>query len=54
MTVAAAVACFFLLGTPKEVRWLSLEEKKMANARIVLNKVSFFFVHTFGPQSISH
>lgn len=30
LTLGGAVACFFLLGTPSEVRWLSKEEKRMA------------------------
>lgn len=29
-TMVGAVACFFILGTPGEVRWLSKEEKRMA------------------------
>ncbi|KAJ9156528.1 MFS general substrate transporter [Pleurostoma richardsiae] len=37
-TLAGAVACFFLLGTPSEVRWLSKEEKRMAMARVAKNK----------------
>ncbi|KAH8658487.1 major facilitator superfamily domain-containing protein [Xylariales sp. PMI_506] len=38
LTVLLAVAAIFLLGTPKEVRWLSKREKRMAQARIVRNK----------------
>lgn len=38
-TVIVAVVCYFILGTPSEVSWLTDEEKKMANARIVRNKV---------------
>ncbi|KKY14753.1 putative major facilitator superfamily transporter [Phaeomoniella chlamydospora] len=30
--------CFLMLGSPKEVRWLTKEEKRMAAARIVRNK----------------
>ncbi|CAJ2502982.1 Uu.00g103760.m01.CDS01 [Anthostomella pinea] len=37
MTLLTGCACLFLLGTPSEVRWLSPEEKKMANARIANN-----------------
>jgi len=29
--------CLFLLGTPSEVKWLTPEEVKMANARIAAN-----------------
>ncbi|KAK7028360.1 MFS general substrate transporter [Favolaschia claudopus] len=38
ITILCAVVCFFLLGTPKEVSWLSREEKNMVNARVVKNK----------------
>ncbi|KAI0181020.1 MFS general substrate transporter [Hypoxylon sp. FL1284] len=37
LTVFAGILCFFILGTPSEVRWLSPEEKKMATARILDN-----------------
>ncbi|GAB1743724.1 hypothetical protein NU219Hw_g646t1 [Hortaea werneckii] len=37
-TIVLALICFVLLGSPKEVRWLSKEEKRMAAARIVRNK----------------
>ncbi|KAL7409820.1 MFS general substrate transporter [Mrakia frigida] len=37
-TVLAAGVCFVFLGTPKEVWWLTEEEKRMASARIVRNK----------------
>ncbi|KAI1404273.1 MFS general substrate transporter [Hypoxylon fuscum] len=37
LTILAAILCFLLLGTPSEVRWLSAEEKKIANARIATN-----------------
>jgi len=36
-TLLAASVCWFMLGTPNEVRWLSKEEKIMANARIMSN-----------------
>ncbi|VUC29999.1 unnamed protein product [Clonostachys rosea] len=38
LTIALAIAAIFLLGTPKEVRWLSKRERRMAQARIVRNK----------------
>lgn len=38
LTLVAALVCFALLGSPREVRWLSKEEKRMAAARIVRNK----------------
>ncbi|KAJ7472042.1 major facilitator superfamily domain-containing protein [Mycena latifolia] len=38
MTIVCAIACFFLLGSPKEVRWLSPEDKNIAAARILKNK----------------
>ncbi|KAI7550843.1 MFS general substrate transporter [Hortaea werneckii] len=37
-TIVLALICFVLLGSPKEVRWLSKEEKRMAAARIVRSK----------------
>ncbi|KAK4541047.1 hypothetical protein LTR36_008416 [Oleoguttula mirabilis] len=37
-TIVLALICFVLLGSPKEIRWLSKEEKRMAAARIVKNK----------------
>ncbi|KAH9816347.1 putative transporter [Teratosphaeria destructans] len=37
-TIALALVCFALLGSPKEVHWLSKAEKRMAAARIVKNK----------------
>ncbi|EKD18366.1 uncharacterized protein L3040_006759 [Drepanopeziza brunnea f. sp. 'multigermtubi'] len=37
-TIVAALTCFVILGSPKEVRWLSKEEKRMAAARILSNK----------------
>lgn len=30
LTLAGTVFCYFILGTPQEVRWLSEKEKKMA------------------------
>ncbi|KAI1372567.1 MFS general substrate transporter [Hypoxylon crocopeplum] len=37
MTILTGFLCLFLLGTPSEVRWLSPEEKKIANERIIKN-----------------
>lgn len=37
-TIASALACFLVLGSPKEVRWLSQEDKNIAAARILKNK----------------
>lgn len=37
LTVIVGCLCLFLLGTPSEVRWLSPEEKDMANTRILSN-----------------
>ncbi|KAH8194464.1 hypothetical protein TruAng_011373 [Truncatella angustata] len=37
LTLLAGFLCLFLLGTPSEVHWLSPEEKKMANTRILSN-----------------
>ncbi|KAI0382733.1 MFS general substrate transporter [Hypomontagnella monticulosa] len=37
LTILAGVISFFILGTPSEVRWLSADEKKIANARILTN-----------------
>lgn len=37
LTVLVGCLCLFLLGTPSEVRWLSPEEKAMANTRILSN-----------------
>ena len=34
MTIAGSGLCFFLLGTPSEVRWLSKDEKRMAYVAI--------------------
>ena len=37
MSLVASVLCFFLLGTPREVFWLSPEEKKIQAARVAHN-----------------
>ncbi|KAL1868555.1 hypothetical protein VTK73DRAFT_3611 [Phialemonium thermophilum] len=37
LTIVIGILCLFLLGTPSEVRWLSVEEKKIANSRILSN-----------------
>ncbi|KAH8885587.1 MFS general substrate transporter [Thozetella sp. PMI_491] len=37
LTIIVGTLCLFLLGTPSEVRWLTPEEKKMANTRILSN-----------------
>lgn len=37
LTIAVGCLCLLLLGTPSEVRWLSPEEKRIANARISAN-----------------
>ncbi|KAI0007421.1 MFS general substrate transporter [Xylariaceae sp. FL0662B] len=37
LTTITGCLCLFLLGTPSEVRWMSPEEKKMANTRIMSN-----------------
>lgn len=34
-TIVLSILVYFLFGTPREVRWLSAEEKRMAAARIV-------------------
>lgn len=39
LTLLGAVASFFILGTPHEVRWLSKEEKRMATARTISNNL---------------
>ena len=38
-TIVLSIICFFLLGSPKEVIWMNKDEKRMAAARIVRNKV---------------
>jgi hypothetical protein len=35
LTIALSVIVYFLFGTPREVRWLSAQERRMAYARIV-------------------
>ncbi|KAI5367922.1 putative major facilitator superfamily, MFS transporter superfamily [Septoria linicola] len=37
-TLVLSVICFFMLGSPKEVKWLSAEERTIAQARVVSNK----------------
>ncbi|KAF4310160.1 putative major facilitator superfamily transporter protein [Botryosphaeria dothidea] len=37
-TIVLALICFVLLGSPKEVKWMTKEEKRMAAARILKNK----------------
>ncbi|KAI1631112.1 MFS general substrate transporter [Biscogniauxia mediterranea] len=37
LTILTGFTCLFLLGTPSEVRWLSAEERKIANTRIMSN-----------------
>ncbi|KAI5825314.1 MFS general substrate transporter [Schizophyllum commune Tattone D] len=34
LTITLSIFCFFLLGTPREVSWLSEEEKRMVAARV--------------------
>ncbi|TGJ76829.1 hypothetical protein E0Z10_g10810 [Xylaria hypoxylon] len=38
LTIVLGILAFFILGTPREVRWLSEDEKRAAIARIVGNK----------------
>ena len=38
MTIVLSFFAFFLLGTPREVLWLSPEQKRMAAARVAANK----------------
>lgn len=41
LTIALAVAAIFLLGTPKEVRWLTQRERRMAYViLLVLSRIS--------------
>lgn len=37
-TILLSFFCWFLLGTPREVAWISKEERRIAQARIVANK----------------
>ncbi|KAH8895550.1 MFS general substrate transporter [Thozetella sp. PMI_491] len=38
LTIIDAILVFFILGTPREVRWLSEDEKRAAMARVVANQ----------------
>ncbi|KAI0399851.1 major facilitator superfamily domain-containing protein [Xylaria palmicola] len=38
LTIVLGVLVFFVLGTPREVRWLSKDEKRAAIARVIENK----------------
>lgn len=38
LTIACGVLVWFILGTPREVRWLNEDEKKAAIARVVANQ----------------
>lgn len=38
LTVVLSVITYFVFGTPREVRWLTAEEKRIAQARIVRNQ----------------
>ncbi|KAL4791882.1 MFS general substrate transporter [Aspergillus venezuelensis] len=40
LTLVGAVTCWFVLGSPREVPWLSEEEREMATARIKGNQIS--------------
>ncbi|KAK5133332.1 hypothetical protein LTR08_007857 [Meristemomyces frigidus] len=53
-TIVLALVCFALLGSPKEITWLTKEEKRMAAARIVKNKAGrdVTGVHWSWPQAI--
>lgn len=37
-TILLSIFCWFLLGTPREVAWVSSEERRIAQARIVANR----------------
>ncbi|KXT14426.1 hypothetical protein AC579_8356 [Pseudocercospora musae] len=37
-TVVLSLICFGLLGSPKEVRWLNAEERRIAQSRVISNK----------------
>jgi hypothetical protein len=39
LTIMVGILCLYVLGTPSEVPWLTPEEKRMANARIVGNQI---------------
>lgn len=38
LTIVDAILVYFILGTPREVRWLSEDEKRAATARVVANQ----------------
>ena len=38
LTITCGILVWFVLGTPREVRWLSEEEKRAAIARVVANQ----------------
>ena len=38
LTIACGVLVWFILGTPREVRWLNEDEKKAAIARVIANQ----------------
>ncbi|KAL4965453.1 MFS general substrate transporter [Aspergillus stella-maris] len=38
LTICCGIAVWFILGTPREVRWLSEDEKRAAIARVVANQ----------------
>ncbi|KAF4921619.1 putative transporter [Colletotrichum viniferum] len=38
LTIACGILVWFILGTPREVRWLNEDEKKAAIARVVANQ----------------
>ncbi len=38
MTIAIGVLSLYGLGTPSDVPWMSIEEKRMANTRILENQ----------------
>ena len=40
-TIVAALVCFLLLGSPKEVRWMNQDEKRMAYVFSLLILFSF-------------
>ncbi|KAL4862598.1 hypothetical protein BDV12DRAFT_207098 [Aspergillus spectabilis] len=41
LTITCGVLVWFILGTPREVRWLSEEEKQAAIARVMINQTGF-------------
>ncbi|KAL5334124.1 major facilitator superfamily domain-containing protein [Aspergillus crustosus] len=38
LTITCGILAWFILGTPREVRWLSEEEKRAAIARVLINQ----------------